>query len=230
MQLTDRNIVILKIIIEEYLKSWNIIGSKLLLSKFDLGVSPATVRWDMAKLEKMNLVFQPYNSAWRMPTSWWIRVYIDYMMKQTPSYFLNENNIELSWWIKNFSDYIYNITNCLSQNTKELSFFSVPEENILWYSWISNFLEKNQKNDLKDSLKIIKMIEDKIRFMKFLDDLILKQALSLFIWDENHLKYLKKFSIIIKTVMVNNKKWYIWIIWNLWQNYSFNIAALKWII
>lgn len=230
MKLTDRNIVILKIIIEEYLKNWELIWSKLLLSKFDLWVSSATVRWDMAKLEKMNLVFQPYNSAWRMPTSSWIRVYIDYIMKETPSYFLSENNIELSWSIKNFSDYIYNMTNSLSKSTSELSFFSIPKKNILWYSWILNFIEKNKKNNLDDSLRILEMIEDKVRFMKFLDDSILKQWISIFVWDENNLKYLKKFSIIIKTVIVNNEKWYIWIIWNIWQNYSFNIAALKWII
>jgi len=237
MQLTDRNIVILKIIIEEYLKSWELIGSKFLLSKFDLWVSPATVRWDMAKLEKMNLVFQPYASAWRLPTSLWIRAYIDYMMKETPSYFLSENNIELSWSIKSFSDYIYNITNCLSKNTWELSFFSIPKENILWYSWISSFIEKNtwmplegKKANLEDSLKITEMIEDKIRFMNFLDKLTLKNWINLFIWDENHLNYLKKISIIIKPIIINNKKWYIWIIWNIWQNYSFNISALKWII
>jgi heat-inducible transcriptional repressor len=163
MQLTDRNIIILKIIIEEYLKNWEVIGSKLLLSKFDLWVSSATVRWDMAKLEKMSLVFQPYNSAWRLPTSNWIRAYIDYMMKETPSYFLNENNIELWNDIKNFSDYIYNITSSLSRNTWEISFFSIPKQNILEYCWFSPFLEKNKINYLDNSLKIVEMLEDKIR-------------------------------------------------------------------
>ncbi len=227
MQLTDRNILILKIIIEEFLKNGDLIGSKLLLSKFDLWVSPATVRWDMAKLEKMNLVFQPYNSAWRMPTSSWIRVYVDYMMKETPSYFLNENNVEISWNIKNFSDYVYNITNSLSKNTMELSFFSIPEQNILWYSWISNFIKINK---LEDSSKIIEMLEDKIRFMDFLSSLSLKPGINLFIWDENSINYLKKFSIIIKPIIINSEKGYIWIIWSIGQNYSFNIAAIKGII
>jgi len=227
MQLTDRNILILKIIIEEYLENWELLGSKLLLSKYDLWVSPATVRWDMAKLEKMNLVFQPYASAGRLPTSSWIRAYIDYMMKETPSYFLNENNIDLKDNIQNFSDYIYNITNSLSKNTWEISFFSIPNKNILWYSWITSFINKNSKNYLDDSLKIIEMLEDKIRFMQFLDKLNLRNWINLYIWEENTLNYLKKFTIIIKPIIVNNEKWYIWIIWNIGQNYSFNISALK---
>jgi len=230
MQLTTRNITILRIIIEEYLKNWEVLGSKLLLSKFDLWVSSATVRWDMAKLEKMNLVFQPYASAGRIPTSSWIRAYIDYLMTETPSHFLNENNIELWNNIKNISDYIYNITNSLSSSTEEISFFSIPKSNILWYSWISSFIKKNKKNYLNDSLKIVEMIEDRIRFMEFLNNFILKTWINLFIWEENNLNYLKNFSIIIKPIIVNNEKWYIWIIGNLQQNYSFNISALRGIL
>jgi transcriptional regulator of heat shock response len=230
MQLTTRNITILRIIIEEYLKNWEVIGSKLLLSKFDLWVSSATVRWDMAKLEKMNLVFQPYASAGRIPTSSWIRAYIDYLMTETPSHFLNENNIELWNNIKNISDYIYNITNSLSSSTEEISFFSIPKSNILWYSWISSFIKKNKKNYLNDSLKIVEMIEDRIRFMEFLNSFVLKTWINLFIWEENNLNYLKDFSIIIKPIIVNNEKWYIWIIGNLQQNYSFNISALRGIL
>ena len=61
--LTPRNIEILKIIIEEYIKTGDVLGSKLLLKKYDLGVSSATVRNDMATLEALKLIYQPYNSA-----------------------------------------------------------------------------------------------------------------------------------------------------------------------
>jgi hypothetical protein len=66
--------------------------------------------------------------------------------------------------------------------------------------------------------------------MNFLSNLWLKSWINLFIWEENHLNYFKNFSIIIKEVIINNEKWYVGIIWNLQQNYSFNISALKWII
>ena len=67
--LTQRNIEILKIIIEEHIKTGEVLGSKMLLKKYDLGVSSATVRNDMALLEKLELIYQPYNSAGRLPTS-----------------------------------------------------------------------------------------------------------------------------------------------------------------
>lgn len=48
-----RKITILKIIVEEYMEFGGITGSKSLLKKYDIGVSSATIRNDMALLEKM---------------------------------------------------------------------------------------------------------------------------------------------------------------------------------
>lgn len=50
-----KKIQILKIIVEEYIKTGDIVGSKSLLKKHEMGVSSATVRNDMASLEKMGL-------------------------------------------------------------------------------------------------------------------------------------------------------------------------------
>lgn len=68
-KIDQRKIQILKYIIEEYIKTGEITGSKSLLQKYDLQVSSATIRNDMMSLEKMGLIFQPYNSAGRLPTS-----------------------------------------------------------------------------------------------------------------------------------------------------------------
>lgn len=59
----DRKIQVLKCIVEEYLRTGEVLGSKNLLKKHNLQVSSATIRNDMASLEQMGLIFQPYNSA-----------------------------------------------------------------------------------------------------------------------------------------------------------------------
>ena len=94
--LTKRNINILKIIVDEFIETWEVLGSKLLLKKYNLWVSPATVRNDMAILESLELIYQPYNSAWRLPTAKWLRAFINYLMEETPSYFLNSNKLKFS--------------------------------------------------------------------------------------------------------------------------------------
>ena len=230
-QLTQRNIDILKIIVEEYLETWEVLGSKLLLQKYDLWVSPATVRWDMAKLEILELVYQPYNSAWRLPTSKWLRAFVNYLMESTPDYFLQQNNIQL--WeekIEKLSDFTHKITYELAKNTGEIAFFIVPEKHIIQYSWTWVFLEQNHKRLWDSIFSIIKMLEDKFNFSKFITSFPLNNWINLYIWEENILPFLKDYTIIVKEVNINWNIWYIWVIWSLKMNYSFNISAVKGII
>ena len=230
-QLTQRNIDILKIIVEEYIETWQVLWSKLLLQKYALWVSSATVRWDMAKLEELCLIYQPYNSAWRLPTSKWLRAFVDYLMKSSPDYFLQEKNIKFNKnKIKNISDVIYNITLALTKNTWEISFFLLPKKNILIYSWIWNFLEKNYNKLWSSIFCIIKILEDKLSFTKFIQEQDISKIMNILIWEENIIPFLKNYTIIFKKIIIDWNIWYIWIVWSLQMNYSFNISSVRWII
>lgn len=229
--LTQRNIEILKIIIEEYIKTGEVLWSKLLLKKYDLWVSSATVRNDMVTLETLELIYQPYNSAWRLPTAKWLRAFVNYMMQQTPEYFLEEkNSVHRSSGIKDFSDFVHNLTFNLAKNTKEIAFFVLPGQHISEYSGVSLFLERNQKRMWDDVLMLLKMLEDKANFSSFISGFPIKAGVNIFIWEENILPYLKDYTIILKPIEIDDSIWYIGIIWGLKMNYSFNISAVKGII
>ncbi len=230
-KLTPRNIDILKIIVEEYIETWELLGSKLLLRKYNLWVSSATVRNDMAKLESLELIYQPYASAWRLPTSKWLRAFVNYLMQSSPEHFLHESNSNI-WQenINNLNDFTYKITYELAKNTNEIAFFILPEQKICEYSWVSTFLEKNNDRLWKWVYSIIKMLEDKFNFISFIQNLPISEWLNTFIWEENILEYLKDYTIILKPISINWNLWYIWIIWSLKMNYSFNISAVRGII
>lgn len=227
--LTERNIKILKIIVEEYLETWDVIWSKLLLKKYNLWVSPATVRNDMAKLEELELVYQPYTSAGRLPTTKWIRAFVDFLMKSTPHYFLEEENKNFTK-VENFYDLANKLSFELAQKTGEIAFFIIPENNLLEYSWIWNFLEQNHKRLWESIFSIIKMIEDKKSFINFINEQHFANWINTFIWEENIIPFLKDYTIIVKNINIWGKKVFIWIIWSLKMNYSFNISAIDWII
>jgi len=65
----ERKMALLSQIIKEYIKSALPIGSKLLAGQGEFGVSSATIRNDMAELEKDGYIFQPHTSAGRIPTA-----------------------------------------------------------------------------------------------------------------------------------------------------------------
>lgn len=228
--LTDRNIDILSIIVKEYLDTGKVLGSKLLLKKYNLWVSSATVRNDMAFLEELELIYQPYNSAWRLPTTKWLRVFINYLMQHSPDHFLEEKTKKDDLDTKSLNDFIYKVTTELAKNTNEIAFLIMEEDLVLEYSWISSFLKRNYERIWNSIFNIITMLEDRKNFINFIKALPISHWVNVFIWEENITPYLKDYTIILKPIMINGKIWYIWIIWCLKMNYSFNISAVRWII
>jgi transcriptional regulator of heat shock response len=76
MSSEDRRNNLLKVIVEEYVESANPVGSSLIVSKYLNDLSSATVRNDMAELEKDGLICQPHTSAGRIPTISGYREYL----------------------------------------------------------------------------------------------------------------------------------------------------------
>ena len=79
--LTPRQIQILKAIIEEYIATALPVGSETLDKKYNLGVSPATIRNEMVRLTDMKMLQQPHTSAGRSPTPEALKYYVDELMK-----------------------------------------------------------------------------------------------------------------------------------------------------
>ena len=75
--LDDRKLDVLRAIIEDYVSTQEPVGSKALVERHQLGVSPATVRNDMAVLEDEGFIAQPHTSAGRIPTDKGYRLFVD---------------------------------------------------------------------------------------------------------------------------------------------------------
>ncbi len=73
----DRKLDVLRAIVTDYVSSQEPVGSKALVDRHDLGVSPATVRNDMAALEEEGYITQPHTSAGRIPTDKGYRLFVD---------------------------------------------------------------------------------------------------------------------------------------------------------
>ncbi|MDR1194242.1 MAG: HrcA family transcriptional regulator, partial [Peptococcaceae bacterium] len=82
MRMEDRKKKVLEAIILDYIATAEPVGSRTISKKYDLGVSPATVRNEMADLEEMGLIEQPHTSAGRIPSQIGYRYYVDYLMEK----------------------------------------------------------------------------------------------------------------------------------------------------
>jgi heat-inducible transcriptional repressor len=82
--MTDRQEKILQAIVEQYAEVAAPVGSSLLAKAFD--VSSATIRSEMAELERLGLITQPHTSAGRIPTDKGYRHYVNRLSDEVPSH------------------------------------------------------------------------------------------------------------------------------------------------
>ena len=82
--LDDRKLDVLRAIVEDYVQTQEPVGSKALVDRHQLGVSPATVRNDMAALEEEGFIMQPHTSAGRIPTDKGYRLFVDRLTSIKP--------------------------------------------------------------------------------------------------------------------------------------------------
>jgi len=110
-----RQLEILKAIVDEYVATEEPVGSKTLAARSGLGVSPATIRNEMAMLEEAGLITQPHTSAGRIPTNKGYRVFVDQLAKVKPLSSAERRAIE------NFLDGATDLDDVISRTVKLLA-------------------------------------------------------------------------------------------------------------
>jgi heat-inducible transcriptional repressor len=92
--LPDRRRTVLAALVQEYVRSAQPVASRQLVDRYDLRVSPATVRNELSMLEEGGLLYQPHVSAGRVPTDSGYRAFVDSMMEAGDSEGLTPEEVE----------------------------------------------------------------------------------------------------------------------------------------
>ncbi len=82
-ELTGRQEMILGLVVHEFVRTAVPVGSRTLVEKYGLNVSPATVRNEMARLEELGYLTHPHTSAGRMPTDLGYRYFVERLLQET---------------------------------------------------------------------------------------------------------------------------------------------------
>jgi heat-inducible transcriptional repressor len=125
VQLTERQQAILHHVVEEFVATGQPVGSKTLVDRSDLGVSPSTVRGELAELEALGLLTHPHTSAGRVPTELGYRHYANELLGQLapkPPAF----PLDLATTSIEVESALQATTSMLSQVTRLLALVSAP--------------------------------------------------------------------------------------------------------
>lgn len=129
--LTERQKLILKAIVNNYILSAEPIGSRAVSKQNEIGYSPATIRNEMADLEEMGYLEQPHTSAGRVPSNKGYRYYVDHLIDPKDIHISKEVVLNVGKLFtdqfREFEQLLEETANILSQITSYTSIILGPE-------------------------------------------------------------------------------------------------------
>jgi heat-inducible transcriptional repressor len=127
MSLDERKLEVLRAIVEDYVATEEPVGSRALVERHHLTVSPATVRNDMAVLEEEGYIRQPHTSAGRVPTDRGYRLFVDRLSRIKPLSTAERRAIErFMIGAVDLDDVVYRTVRLLAQLTRQVAVMQYP--------------------------------------------------------------------------------------------------------
>ena len=161
IDLTARQIQILRSIIEEYIETAEPVGSETLDRKFNLGVSPATIRNEMVYLTKQGYLNKTHSSAGRVPTSIALKLYVNELMKEKELTVADEVSAKEKIWNihPELDGLLRHVTKALADRSHALG-IALTDDKILYHSGYSNLLQMPEFYDIDVMRNVLTMIEE----------------------------------------------------------------------
>lgn len=229
MEITPRQIDILRQIVEEYAETAAPVGSVTMAKLFD--VSPATIRAEMARLEMLGLISQPHTSAGRVPTDAGYRYYVNSLQDESGTgsteYQTEDRGVHaLMRRISAQSQAdaaIRGAVDILVELTGDLGLATIGDQ--LYLSGISRLFTQPEFVDTRRVQSVAKLLDN---LEPWLREAAPGEALNIFIGHENPIGKNSEVSLIIsKFRSPFSDRSYIGVLGPTRQNYSRVMALVK---
>ena len=124
---SQRGLDVLRAIVQDYVESREPVGSKSIVDRHNFGVSPATIRNEMALLEEENLIVAPHTSSGRVPTDKGYRLFVDHLA-ETKSISTNQRHAIEKFLDEShdFDDLLQRTSRLLAQLTRQVAVVEYP--------------------------------------------------------------------------------------------------------
>lgn len=159
--LTPRQIEILKLIIKEYIDTAEAVGSETLEKKYDIGVSPATIRNEMAEMVKLGYLNNPHTSSGRIPSSKALKFYVNELMKEKEMSVAEEVEAKEKVWDSRSTEdrFLREITRSLAEKTGTLA-VTTTDDGSIYYAGYSRILEMPEFYDIDITKNFLNILDN----------------------------------------------------------------------
>jgi heat-inducible transcriptional repressor len=160
IDLAPRQIQILRAIIEEFIETGEPVGSDTIDKKYNIGVSPATIRNEMVYLNKQGYLYKTHSSGGRFPTPTAFRLYVNELMREKELSVADEVGAkEKIWESRNQLDrLLIESARVLADRAKAIG-LAMSDENRLYHAGYSNLLDMPEFFDIAVMKRVLSIIE-----------------------------------------------------------------------
>jgi len=167
--LTQRQVEILKSIIEEYIATAEPVGSVTLEKKYNLSASPATIRNEMVRLSTLGYIKKPHSSAGRVPTPLGMKFYVKELMKERELSTVEEVKLKEQVWDGREESYrcLRGVVRTLAQKTGTLAIVAL-DNGPIFVAGHANILNMPEFFDIRITQELLRALdEDEIFYNLF---------------------------------------------------------------
>lgn len=197
IELSDRQRQLLKAIVEEYIDSAEPIGSEVLERKYNLGVSPATIRIEMVRLTDAGYLKQPHTSAGRIPTSMGLRFYINELMNEKQLPVTAEVSIKEKLWQERFKreKLLKEAVTALAQRSNMLG-LAIDDDNQLYYAGAANILDWPEFYDIDVARFVLSLFDECPKLQEIIGRAHGTETVHILFGEDMEFEYLKPTSFV----------------------------------
>lgn len=204
--LTPRQIHILKGLIEEYIETAEPVGSELLEKKYNLGVSPATIRNEMAALTRAGYLKQLHASAGRIPTPQALRFYVQQLMEEKQLSVAEEAAAQqhINEAKNDVEHLMREATRSLSQATHALSIGLLDDEDRVWHAGYSYILDTPEFYNIDVTSHVLALLEEAKRMQELFFTRLSPGPISVIFGEELGWQYFEPIGVVATKFSVGN--------------------------
>jgi heat-inducible transcriptional repressor len=220
--LTKRQEQLLGIIVEEYVRSAEPVGSKFLSENFELGVSPATIRSEMVILEKLGLIQAMHTSAGRLPTENGYRYYIKNIL---PNANIKENSVRSAVQENDEAEQVLkSLAKRLVELSGETAIVTFDSERS-YYTGVSELFHKPDFNDMERVRSLSDLVDRFDDVMHSMSSLI-NDYPEVFIGTNNPFGD-QMATVVVRYKLPNNKEGMLGLVGPIRMDYAKNLALIE---
>lgn len=230
MDLTPRQIELIKVIVEEFTNTGKPVGSVALENKYRLGVSPATIRNDMADLVDKGYLAKPHLSAGRIPTSVAIKFYVSELLKERDMTVAEEVAVkERVWDHRNTREALLSeATKVLAERTGNLS-VAIINSGHSYHAGYANLLNCSEFYDIDLFRQVLVLLDHHQRLQDIFDRAVGSEPIHLLVGDEFGETNFQPVSCLFANIQIGPERGSLAVLGPSRQHYAQNIPLLRYV-